>query len=83
MNFSCFTDWWQLGPVKATAIFSNPFEASPGIDQRILKMFWAGPTDDPDGLNAMVELTEAKRCKDQWLLAFIQECRHGKQTEEM
>ena len=43
-------------------------------------MFW---NKDADSMNSMVELTEAKRCQDKWLLAFIQECRNGSQSWEM
>ena len=36
-----------------------------------------------DAINHRIELTEAKRCQDDWLLAYIQECRDGRQTWEM
>ena len=40
VNLLCFGDWWQLPPVNATAIFSNPFKAKSAVAQSGLKMFW-------------------------------------------
>ena len=76
-----FTDWWQLPPVLQTAIFANPFDQTDARVQYIHKMFWNN--NGKNSMNKMIELTEAKRCKDKWLLRFIQECRHGKQQWEM
>ena len=63
-----------------TAIFFNPFSQGQHHVSRIMDMFW---NRDVDSMNAMIELTEAKRCRDPWLLAFVQECRSGKQSWEM
>ncbi len=79
-NLLVFTDWWQLPPVRQTAIFANPFKHNDHHVSRIMSMFW---NKDMDSMNAVVELTEAKRCKDKWLLAFVQECRDGRQSWEM
>ena len=80
LNILFFTDWWQLGPVRQTAISSNPFLCNSGPNQRIHNMFWHR---DVDSMNKLVELTEAKRQKDLWFLAFIQQCRNGTQSWEM
>ena len=74
LNVLSFVDWWQLPPVKQTAISENPFVAHPANLLKIMNMFW---TKDIDGINQRIELTEAKRCEDIWLLAYIQECRDG------
>ena len=79
-NLLFFVDWWQLPPIMQTPIFANPFSQSQHHVSRIMDMFW---NKDIDSMNAVVELTEAKRCRDPWLLAFIQECRNGKQSWEM
>jgi hypothetical protein len=79
-NILFFVDWWQLPPVMQTAIFFNPFSQGQHHVSRIMDMFW---NRDVDSMNAMIELTEAKRCRDPWLLAFVQECRSGKQSWEM
>ena len=72
--------WWQLPPVKQTATSANPFEAHAANVRTIMNMFW---TKDADAINQCIELTEAKRCQDEWLLAYIQECRDGRQTWDM
>ena len=74
-------DWWQLPPVRAPAIFSNPFldkyEAS---EQRVLQMFWK---KDQDSLTELFELTEAHRFKkDPWWGAVVNELRHGQESWE-
>ena len=43
-----------------------------------MNMFWI---EDVDAVNHRTGLTEARRCEDVWLLAYIQECRDGSQTK--
>ena len=33
-------DFWQLPPVKATALFANPFRRHTHQEQRIFQIFW-------------------------------------------
>ena len=80
LNVLFFVDWWQLPPVKQTAITANPFESQAGNVRTIMNMFW---TKGVDAINRSIELTEAKRCQDPWLLAYIQQCRDGRQTWDM
>ena len=80
LNVLFFVDWWQLPPVKQTAISANPFDSHAANVRTIMNMFW---TRDVDAMNRCIELTEAKRCQDEWLLAYIQECRDGRQTWNM
>ena len=83
INILFFVDFWQLPPVRQTAIFHNPFEVAKPDHRvnRIMRMFWSR---DTDAMNMMVKLTQAKRQKEgDWFYKFIQECRHGVQSEEM
>ena len=80
-NLLFFVDWWQLEPVLQTEIFRNPFAQYSQAVQRVMDFFWN--RGEIDSMNDMIELTEAKRCRDPWLLAFIQECRNGNQSWEM
>jgi len=81
LNLLVFVDFWQLPPVRQTAIFHNPYEQTDARVKRIMNMFW---NKDEDSMNKMVELTMAKRQdSSQWYFHFIQECRAGAQSEEM
>ena len=83
INILFFVDFWQLPPVRQTAIFHNPFEVAKPDHRvnRIMRMFWSR---DTDAMNMIVELTQAKRQKEgDWFYKFIRECRHGVQSEEM
>ena len=80
LNVLFFVGRWQLPPVKQTAISENPFVAHLANVLKIMNMFW---TNDIDAINHRIELTEAKRCEEILLLAYIQECRDGRQTWDM
>ena len=81
VNILFFGDWWQLPPVLATALFDNPFKnAHPHRVLRMMEMFW---TRGPDSINQLHELTREVRVKDRWLQQFLEECRHGRQSESM
>lgn len=66
--------------MKQTAISANPFVSHVANVRTIMNMFW---TKDVDAINHRIELTEVKGCKDEWLFAYTQECRDGRQTWEM
>ena len=77
---SCGGDWWQLGPVKAVAIFSNPFVKHEAVEQRMLRMFW---DQDEDSFSKLFELTHAYRFdKDAWLEQVLTQHRHGNEEWE-
>ena len=61
LNVLFVVGWWQLPPAKQTAISENPFVAHPANVLKIMNMPW---TNDIDGINHRIELTEAKRCED-------------------
>ena len=45
LNVLFFVDWWQLPPVKQTAITANPFESHAGNVRTIMNMFWTKGVD--------------------------------------
>ena len=57
-------DFWQLTPVRAHALFSNPFKKGcySAEEQKILKMFWT--PEDVDSIQRTFVLTEPMRTKD-------------------
>ena len=74
-------DLWQLPPVKANAIFSNPFLGGHDFEeQKIFKMFW---TKDPDSIQQTFVLTQSMRTVDPWLQAVLHADRYGEETWEM
>ena len=80
INVLCFGDWWQLPPVKAVAIFSNPFAAHENVERRMLQHFWVR---DKDAFQQLFELQRAYRFdKDPWLKQVLTQHRHGKETWE-
>ena len=80
VNVLCFGDWWQLPPVKATAIFSNYFAKHENVERQMLRHFWER---DTDGFTTLFELTHAYRFdKDPWLEQILTQHRHGKETWE-
>jgi hypothetical protein len=82
VNLIMLGDFWQLPPVNSTSLTANPWR--PNLDSKVrqmLSMFWN--RNNPDTLNAFFELKEQHRTTDEWLLRFLTECRHGRQSEEM
>ena len=74
-------DLWQLPPVRATAIFSNPCAAGyPFEVQRIFKMFWQ---TGEDAVQQTFVLTKSMRTGDPWLRAVLDADRNGCETWEM
>jgi hypothetical protein len=74
-------DLWQLPPVRAAALFSNPYRRGFSIEeQKIFKMFWQR---QEDSIQRTFELTESKRTTDAWLKAVLKADRAGAETYEM
>ena len=74
-----FGDWWQLGPVRAAAIFGNPSLKYEDVEQKVLSMFLN--KKDVDGFHRLFELTHAYRFdKDPWLKQVLTEHRHGEEA---
>ena len=76
-------DFWQLPPVRANAIFSNPWKTGcySSEEQKILKMFWI--PGDEDGIQKTFVLTKPMRTKDAWLCAVLNAERYGQESWEM
>ena len=83
INLVLAGDFWQLPPVRANAIFSNPFKKDCyGLEeQKILKMFWV--PEDADSIQKTWVLTEPMRTKDEWLKAVLDADRYGIESWEM
>jgi hypothetical protein len=82
LNLLTGGDWLQLPPVKAKAIFKNPFakDFSPP-ERRISQMFWH--LDDlalPNAREYLFELTEQNRSKDVWLIEMLRQDRLGEES---
>ena len=75
-------DLWQLPPVRANAIFSNPYTRGTYSygEKHILEMFWQ---HQEDSIQTSFELTESKRTTDKWLQAVLAADRRGAETWEM
>ena len=75
-------DFWQLPPVLALAIFSNPFlKGHSAEEQKIFYMFWK--QNDPDSIQRTFLLTESMRTKDQWLQTVLKSDRYGEESWEI
>ena len=54
-------DMWQFKPVRATAIFNNPFKSYTNAGmQGIMTAFWS---KSADSINRFPELTTERRCR--------------------
>ena len=74
-------DLWQLPPVRATAIFSNPCVQGYSLEvQRIFKMFWQ---EGEDAIQRTFQLTQSMRTGDPWLIAVLDADRNGEESWEM
>eukprot|EP00973_Karenia_brevis_P062617 8705732-Karenia_brevis.AAC.1 len=69
-----FGDWWQLRPVKQTALFAQPSKAKSGSSFEGLQLIWAR---DRHSLQRVWELTRPMRCDDPFYCSFLNECRNG------
>ncbi|CAK9031745.1 unnamed protein product [Durusdinium trenchii] len=81
VNLAVTGDMWQFPPVKAAALFQNPFVQAESVQVRALqKFFWSrGPT----GINRLFELTREQRCSDPWLSSVLYQARHGHMSHEV
>ena len=81
LNFLFCGDLWQLPPVMATAIFSNPtLSTYPFFVQSIFKMFWRA---DVDSIQKTFILTQSMRTDDAWLREVLEADRNGAETWEL
>ena len=72
-------DMWQFPPVKATAIYQNPFASGYSFQVAALqKFFWSRR---PEGI--LFELTVEQRCADPWLSYVLKQARHGAMAHEV
>ena len=82
-NMLMLGDMNQLPPIPAKAALFNP-PTEPQKKKQIaldmLNIFWG---EDANALNFYQELTEQKRCDDEWYTAFLDQCRNGSLTDEM
>ena len=81
LNFLFCGDLWQLPPVMATAIFSNPTLSNyPFHVQSIFKMFWRA---DVDSIQQTFILTQSMRTDDPWLREVLDADRSGAESWEL
>ena len=77
----CAGDVWQLHPVRAVALFANPFKSGYSLaEQQIFKMFW---DNSGDGIQEMFELTKSMRTPDPLLKAVLNADRYGTESWKM
>ena len=74
INTLLFGDWWQLRPVRATALFDHPSKATNDLAYEGLLLLWG---QNRDSVRRVWELTEQKRCPDAFYQAFLTQCRNG------
>ena len=74
INVITFGDWWQLRPVRNTAIFSNRMLRPSGMAAAGLDLFWG---TGPDAIRCLKELTRPMRCEDVWYNSVLAMCRQG------
>ena len=81
LNFIFAGDLWQLPPVRAAAIFSNPFKKTYSFEeQKGLKMFWSKGFDS---VAHTFLLTRSMRTKDIWLNEVLHAQRYGSEPWEI
>ena len=75
-------DWSQLPPVRAKAIFRDPFSIDLlGPEKRIMNMFWhLEGLELPNKRSYLFELTEQNRSKDKWLIEMLRQDRLGEES---
>ena len=81
LNLILTGDLWQFPPVKATAIFQNPFAGGASCQVAALqKVLWSRTES---GLHALFELTTEQRCVDPWLSLVLRQARHGAMSQDV
>ena len=74
-------DLWQLPPVQASSIFSNPYLRSKShAEQKIQDMFWK---KGKDSIQQTWLLTKSMRTEDPWLQSVLEMARYGNMTWEV
>ena len=74
-------DLWQFPPVKATAIYQNPFQSNTSFQVNALQQLCWSHT--PLAIPHLFELTLEQRCEDAWLSQILQPARHGNMSQEV
>ena len=76
-------DFWQLPPVRALSIFSNPFKKGvyDTLEQKMLMMFWK--RGDSDSIQKTWVLDQSMRTQDKWLKSVLDADRYGEESWEM
>ena len=74
-------DFWQFPPVKATAIYQNPFQSNTSFQVNALQQLCWSHT--PLAIPHLFELTLEQRCEDAWLSQILHQARHGNMSQEV
>ena len=75
LNVLLFGDWWQLPPVRSTALFDRPSAGSTLLAAHGLGLLWSR---DRNSVQRVRELTQPMRCSDPWFqTSFLEQARHG------
>jgi hypothetical protein len=75
LNVLLFGDWWQLPPVRSTALFDKPSSGNTLLAADGLHYIWSR---ERDSLQGVWELTEPMRCTDPWFQnSVLAEARRG------
>ena len=74
-------DLWQFPPVKATAIYQNPFQSNASFQVNALQQLCWSHT--PLAIPHLFELTLEQRCEDAWLSQILHQARHGNMSQEV
>ena len=74
-------DFWQLPPLRANSIFTNPFKSGFSFEeQTILKMFWK--KNDRNSIQELNLLDKLMRTDDPWLIDVLNADRIGTEDWE-
>lgn len=74
VNMLLLGDWWQLRPVRATALFDHPSKAKSDLAYEGALLLWG---QNRDSVQKVWELKVSKRCMDPWYIAVMTQCRNG------
>ena len=74
-------DLWQFPPVKATAIYQNPFQSNTTFQVNALQQICWSHTSL--AIPHLFELTREQRCEDAWLSQILHQARHGNMSQEV
>ncbi|CAL1144306.1 unnamed protein product, partial [Cladocopium goreaui] len=74
-------DLWQFPPVKATAIYQNPFQSNTTFQVNALQQICWSHTSL--AIPHLFELTLEQRCEDAWLSQILHQARHGNMSQEV